>query len=622
MQKSLALTFFEQALLSGDKVAVRYKGSQTGYCDLSWSKLSRLVRELAFGLASLGLNKGNCVALFSQTSYQWVAADFATIANGAVSVPIYPTSSQSDIEFILMDSEASFIFVQNESLLQKVLAIRDKLSSLKQIIMLEALKNSKSLFQYCQENNLPEGLLLTLSHLRETGKKLSDEQPSLIDERINLDLDSPATIIYTSGTTGTPKGVELTHSNIAAILQDMRQAIPISNQDVYLSYLPLSHVFERICGEFYWMYSGSICAFAESIETMAKNIGEVQPTMILVVPRVLDRIYQKVQSGIEGASPRARKLIEWAIAIGREMVRHHAENIRPRLGLVIKHFIAEKLVFRKLRERIDRRLRIIVSGGAPATPEVIEFFNAIGITTLEGYGLTETAAPATANRACRVKIGTVGTALPSVEIKIAPDGEILLRGPTVFKRYYKNEAATAEAFENGWFKTGDIGAMDNEGYLKITDRKKDLIVNSSGKNIAPQRIEARLRTVPLVNQAVVFGDRKKSLVALLTLDKQQIIELAREKNWKFDDYEDLIRLSQLKQHLRKEIAAGSNFTADYEQIRQFTILPEDLCVEAGELTATLKVKRNVIAKKYERLIENMYKHQEETDQKALAGALR
>jgi long-chain acyl-CoA synthetase len=271
--------------------------------------------------------------------------------------------------------------------------------------------------------------------------------------------------------------------------------------------------------------------------------------------------------------------------------------------------LAEKLVFQKMRQRIGARLRLVVSGGAPATPHVIEFFNAIGITTLEGYGLTETAAPATVNRIAKVKIGSVGPTLPSVQIMIAEDGEVLLQGGSIFGGYYKNAQATQDAFHQGWFKTGDIGTVDADGYLRITDRKKDLIINAAGKNIAPQRIEAVLKTVPFVTQAVVFGDKQKSLVALLTLDEHALSEFGREKGWQFDQYQDLIGSSQLNQFLRKEIQLRSGQLADYEQIRRFAVLPQDLSVDEGELTATLKIKRNVIARKYETLIHSLYKEE-------------
>jgi long-chain acyl-CoA synthetase len=587
----------------GQKTAVRYKESKSSYQGMSWQQYGELVQEIAFGFAAYGLEPGGTVAIFSQGTYLWVAADFAAMSNGAKSVPIYPTSSQADIQAIMSNSEASIMLVQDERLLKKVLDVCDHLPALKKILILKP----ENECQLSLEHGKARPEITFIEQLRAAGRKLWEKKPDLITTRIrNVNLNDAATIIYTSGTTGVPKGAVLTHNNILSVIEAIKPVLAISEDDVYLSYLPLSHVFERICGEFYWAHSGGIFAFAESIEAMAKNLGEIEPTMILVVPRVLDRIYAKVKSGIAGASPRAQKLIGWAIEVGKEVVRSKAEAKPIRLGLKIKHALSEKLVYKKLRDKLGKRLRLVVSGGAPATPTVIEFFNALGITTLEGYGLTETCAPSHANLPGRVKIGTVGPALPSVECKIADDGEILLRGPSIVQGYFKNEEFTAEAFRDGWFHTGDIGAVDHDGYLRITDRKKDLIINSAGKNIAPQRIEAIIKTVPLVSQAVVFGDKQKALVALITLDEQATIEFAREKNWPFQEYADLYNSHEVTDYLRKELRLRSGQLADYEQIKKFRVLPNDLSVESGELTATLKVKRAAIAKKYGHLIQELY----------------
>lgn len=615
MNNSLASIFFHRASLFNGREAIQYKEGRSPYKSMSWAELSSLVEDVAFGLAQRGINPGDRAAILSQTSHLWTVCDFATISNGAASVPIYPTSSQSDIEFILTNSEATVVFVQNEQLLRKVVTAREKAQALNTIVLMTSLSKGRSLSDFTAELGLEDGLVIGLSELENCGQKLRKENPGLIKERAEkIDPQSLATIIYTSGTTGTPKGVPLTHNNIISVLEDLKKFIPIDENDVYLSYLPMSHVFERVCGEFYWMQSGGVCAFAEGIETMAKNMAEVQPTMILVVPRVLDKIYAKVRSGIEGASGKARKLIDWAIGIGAQMLEHQSKGTKPRAGLIAKYWLAERLVLKKLRTRIGPKLRLIVSGGAPATGHVIEFFNAIGISTLEGYGLTETAAPACANRLDRVKVGTVGPCLPSVEIVLSEEGEVLLKGPSVFNGYYKADEANREAFVDGWFRTGDIGVIDKDGYLKITDRKKDIIVNSSGKNIAPQKIEAILKTVPFVHQAVVFGDKRKQLVSLIVLDEQAATEHASDKGWNFSSYEDLAKSPELNRFLRKEIDERSRSLADYERVGAFYILPNDLSVEAGELTATLKIKRNVVAKNYEAIINSLYK------QEAPAGA--
>ncbi len=605
MYKSVSEMFFDRVAQRGANNAVQFKDGRNSYQFMSWTDYGGLIQEIAFGLAAAGLEKGGTVAIFSQGTHLWVASDFAIIANGAKSVPIYPTSSAADIQSILTNSEASMIFVQDEKLLKKIVDVHSQLPFLKKIILMSSTVDADAIKKISLDSAYA---VISINGLKEGGKELSKTQANLIKSRSqSISLCDPATIIYTSGTTGVPKGAVLTHSNILSVISAIKPVLPISEADVYLSYLPLSHVFERICGEFYWANCGGVIAFAESIEAMAKNLAEVEPTMMLVVPRVLDRIYTKVKSGIAGASPRAQKLIDWALEVGKEVVRTRSDGKPMRLALKIKYALSEKLVFKKLRDKIGKNLRLVVSGGAPATPTVIEFFNSIGIPTVEGYGLTETCAPSNVNPPKRVKIGTVGPMLPSVDVKIAEDGEILLKGPSIVQSYFKNEEATREAFKDGWFLTGDIGTIDSDGYLRITDRKKDLIINAAGKNIAPQRIETLIKSIPLVSQAVVLGDKQKALVALVTFDEHATIEHARDKNWQFNEFSDLANGSDLADYLKKELRLRSGQLADYEQIKKFRILSQDLSVEAGELTATLKVKRNAIAKKYAQTILELYK---------------
>jgi long-chain acyl-CoA synthetase len=607
VRQSLAALFQDRVAQSGEAVAVRFKEGKEGYKSMSWSEFGQLVEDIAFGLVECGVQPGECTALMANTSHHWVAADVAILNAGAASVPIYPTSSSKDIEHIINNSGAGILFVHNEALLLKVLKVHANLPGLRKIILVSP-PRKKSIGEIAQEHGIAADTIVMLDEVREIGRKRKEQNPDEIKNRVaQIKPEDLATIIYTSGTTGTPKGVMLLNSTVMAVVQDLPGVLPIGAEDTYLSFLPLSHVFERVCGEFYWLLNGSAIAFAEGMEHLPKNIQEVQPTIMLVVPRLLEKIYAKVMSGIQGASPRAQKLIRWALSVGREVVWHRAEGKPIRAGLEAKHWVAEKLVFKKLRERIGSNLRIIVSGGAPGTPEVLEFFNAVGISVLEGYGLTETAAPTNVNRIHKNKVGTVGPKLPSVEVKIAEDGEILFKGPSIFSGYFKDEEHTKEAFTEGWFHTGDIGVIDRDGYLKITDRKKDLIVNSAGKNIAPQKIESILRTVPFVSQAVVFGDKKKTLVALLTVEEQPAMEFAKERGWQANSFEELTQLTQFKRYIKNEIAERSHHLADYEQVRNFAILPHELSVENGELTATMKIKRNVLKQRYAELVEGLYR---------------
>ncbi len=618
MPQSLAHLLLERTANSASQVALRYKENRAPYRDMSWLDLNALVNNMAFGLAGLNLQAGERAAVMAPTSYHWVAADLSIITCGSVSVPIYPTSSSSDMEHILNNSEAKILFVYNEQLLKRVLSVRNKLNHLEKLVLMTAPAKGKSLCDLVSELSLEKGFVIGVEELLELGRAVSKEKPGLISESLaKLERGMLATIIYTSGTTGTPKGVMLTHDNILSVLEDLPEILPIGQTDTFLSFLPLSHVFERVCGEYYWIFSGCTCAYAEGIEHVAKNMSEVQPTAMLVVPRILEKIYSKVKAGIDGASGRARRLIEWAISVGKEVCQYKNSGRNLRQMLKLKFWIAEKLVLSKLRERIGPNLRLIVTGGAPATREVVEFFNVIGITVLEGYGLTETAAPTNVNRVNKNKFGTVGLRLRSVELKIADDGEICFKGPSIFNGYYKSDEMTAEVFNDGWFLTGDIGEIDADGYLKITDRKKDIIVNSAGKNIAPQKIENLLKMIPLISQSVVFGDKRKTLVALLTLDEQATCEFANEKNWTYKDFADLLSKPELKKYLKAEIASKSAALADYEQVRNFAVLSQELSVENGELTATLKIKRNVLKTKYRDLIESLYK-----EDSVLAGSAR
>ena len=607
LKNNLGELFITQAEAMGQQPALQFKENRGSYRTMPWQELKTLVFEMAYGLAASGLEPGDAVGIFAPTSHLWVAADLATICNGAISVPLYPNSSLNDIQHIMNNSGATVAFVSGESLLKRFLQAKEAIPGLQKIVYIPPLADGKMPGDLIQQSSR-SGLIVSIAELREEGKALSDSKPNLIATRTRyVEPDSIATIIYTSGTTGTPKGVPLTHRNILSVLNDLPGIIPLGEKDVYLSYLPLSHVFERVCGEFYWLYSGCVCAFAESIELLAKNLTEVHPTIMLVVPRVMDRIYAKVKSGIQGADNRAKQLIEWAVAVGSEFTALNAEGKPVPLKKQLQYWLAEKLVFRKLRERIGRRLSRIISGGAPATSEAIEFFNAIGITVLEGYGLTETSAPTNVNRVNKIKLGSVGPCIPSVQLKIADDGEILLKGPSIFQGYFKDEKATADAFVDGWFKTGDIGTVDSDSYLKITDRKKDLIINSAGKNIAPQRVENVLKTIPHVNQVIVFGDKRKHLIALFTLDQEGALELAHEKGWRFVSFDELRSSSHFNGYLKDEISSRSRNLAEYEVVRNFAVLPEDLAVENGELTATLKVKRNVVAQKFANVIDTLYR---------------
>jgi len=621
--RNLAAVFYSRAKKLGDLPCVAYKEKKQPYRQITWREFSKLVQQFSLGLMTTGLKPGEKAAIFSATCYQWVAADLATISNGAISVPIYPTSSASDVEFIVNNSQSRVIFVQTEALLKRVLAVKDALPNVQKLVLFSLPEGVQSTDELAYKYDVPVSYLSDIDTLRKLGASLDSAHLKILEDRMKATArDGMATIIYTSGTTGVPKGVPLTHGNIMSIIEDIKPVLPIDEHEVYLSYLPLSHVFERVCGEFYWLSTGGMCAFAESIETMGKNLAEVEASMLLCVPRVLDRIYSKVKAGLDEAKGRKRQLIDWSLAVGTEYVTKQGEGQVIGPILMAKRLIAEKLVFKKLRHKIAPKLRLVVSGGAPASRETMSFFAAIGLNCLEGYGLTETSAPTNVNRINHIKVGTVGPKLPSVEMKLGEDGEVLVKGPSIFTGYYENAQATAEAFEGDWFKTGDIGVIDKDGYLKIVDRKKDIIVNSAGKNIAPQRVEAVLKTVPYVTQAVVFGDKQKHLVALLTLDEEAVCDFGRSESWEFDSFFDLSRSENLYAYLKNEIAARSGTLAEYEQVKRFAVMSNELSVEAGELTASLKIKRSVVAANYGPIIDSLFANSYEPSPRTPSRASR
>ncbi len=595
MVQNLAEVFFIRALKLQDYPAIKYKaqGRKSKYCDMSFLEFSNLVKAIFKGLMLHQDLKDKACAIYSQTCLNWVACDLASISAGAFTVPIYPTSSNYDIEFILSHCKPTVFFVQNLKLLSKI----TQLPALKDISLIVVLED-------CDLSNIENcPPVILLSKLINENQNTTDDK--MLDESIKaITPNDLATVIYTSGTTGDPKGVALTHKNILAVLKCFEDIIPLTKDDIYLSYLPLSHVFERVCGEFYWLYAGGVYAFAEGVDTVGKNLQEVEPSMLLVVPRVLEFIYNKVQSGINGSKPSLRKLIDWALNIGQENFKYTSQGKQSPLLLRLQHKIADKLVLSKLRNKISSKLRLIVSGGAAGSLAAIEFFNNIGITTIEGYGLTETTAPVTVNLPHFNKIGTVGLPLPGVQLKLSEDNEIIVKGDSIFNSYYNNVEATNSVFADDWFKTGDIGYIDHDGFLKITDRKKDIIVNSAGKNIAPQRIENELRKIPMVSMPIVFGDKQKFLAALITLNTEMLGLWQQEND--IINTDNIYKSEKLYDYIKQQIKVVSSNLAEYEIVKRFYILDHELSVEDSELTATMKVKRNVIAQKYKHIIEALF----------------
>ncbi len=574
----------------------KVKGQWIG---LSYTDYRTFVKNFTLGLLSIGVEKGDRIAIISENRIEWTMSDIAILACGAVTVPIYPASTAKQIEYYIQNSDAEYIIVSNQLQLNKVNKIKPEISALKKIIIM----NEKS--------EIEEGVIKYSDILR-SGEKYAEVHPDLFEKLIVTPLpEDTATIIYTSGTTGDPKGVELTHGNFVFEIKGAASLFDIGPKDTTLSFLPLSHVFERTTGGYTIFACGATIALAESIDTVAENMVEIKPTIITTVPRLFERIYSKIIKSIESSPDIRQKLFNWALNIGKKHAASKREGLIP-LGLRIKQKLADELVFSKIRERTGGKIRFFVSGGAALSKEIGEFFEAIGIQIIEGYGLTETSPVIAANELHKYKFGSVGMPFPGVEIRIAPDGEILTRGPQVMKGYYKNPQATKESIDaDGWFHTGDIGSFDSENFLHITDRKKNLIVNSGGKNIAPQPIENLFLSSRFIDQFILIGDRRQFLSALIVPDFDAIKEYADTHGIQYNDVTDLTNNEDIYKVIENDIGKIQRDLANYERVRKFVLLERPLTLEDGEITPSLKIRRKVVEEKYSDVIEDMYKKNNE-----------
>ncbi|HGY55282.1 MAG TPA: long-chain fatty acid--CoA ligase [Caldithrix abyssi] len=592
--KNLADMFFKKREMFGDKTGYMYK--QDGeWVSVSFKEAVDRAERVAGGLASLGVKKGDKVAIMSENRLEWALSDYAILSLGAITVPIYPSLLPDQVRYILEDSEAVAVIASHEVHQKKIESVRKHLNFAKNFFVMD-----------------PEGVELgenwkTYNDLEELGGKFLKDNSNYVTDSIDkIGLEDWATIIYTSGTTGEPKGAVLTHKNFISNLTGVLQVVDIRPDDSMLSFLPLSHVFERMAGHFLSCYQGTTVAYAESIDTVADNLKEVKPTLMISVPRLYEKIYAKIIDQVESGPPLKRKIFYWAINVGKKYV--YKEMMKESIpgGLQFKRNLAYKLVYHKLHEALGGRNRFMVSGGAPLAPEIAEFFGAVGIRILEGYGLTETSPVISVNQLENFRFGTVGPILPNVEVKFAEDGEILTRGDHVMVGYFKKEAETKEAIdEDGWFHTGDIGIME-DGFLKITDRKKNIIVTAGGKNIAPAPIENALVTSQFIEQAVMIGDKRKFCTAVIVAAEDPVSRWAKEKGLSFSNYEELVALPEVRELIKNEIDRLTPHLASYETIKNFVLARAPFSIETGELTPSLKVKRRIIEQKYHDDIEKMY----------------
>jgi len=550
------------------------------------------VQAIALGLRELGVRPGGKVALISENRPEWALTDYACLCSRAADVPIYPTLTAKQSEYILRDSESVAVFCSTAEQVAKVLDVKGALPTLQHVVAFDP--------------SAKRAGVMTLAELEAKGRAAAGKYPGWKKEALAVQPDDLATLIYTSGTTGDPKGVMLSHYNIWSNVQAVLQMIPIGGGDECLSMLPLSHSYERMV-DYTLFQAGVIINYAESFDTVAANLQEVKPTVVLSVPRLYEKVYARVLENALSGSAVKRTIFFWAKRAGEQWATRALAGLPIPRGLAFKKKLADKLVFSKLQARTGGRVRFFVSGAAPLSADIAKFFFSAGLPVIEGYGLTESSPVLTLNPLDRIKLGTVGRIIPGVELKIASDGEILARGPNIMQGYYKQPEATRETINaEGWLLTGDIGELDSDGYLKITDRKKELIKTAGGKYIAPQPIEGMVKRNKFVANAVVYGDRRKFPIVLVVPNFDNLERWAKERSLTYGTRAELITLADVQAKVEREVMGMMRELAKFETPKKVLLLEHDFTIEAGELTPTLKVKRRAVEKRYQALIDRAY----------------
>jgi long-chain acyl-CoA synthetase len=604
LEPTIGRTFLERVRRSAGRVAWRYRvaneahGPKGSWREVTFEGFRQECEQLALGLRKLGIAKGDRVAILSRTRYEWSLADLGAIAAGAVVVPVYPSLTAAEAVHLLAHSGAKAVFVEDETQLAKILPALPELPELSAIVAIAPV------------STLP-GKATTLLDLLRIGEAERRESPNFFEESLlSLRADDLFTICYTSGTTGVPKGAMLSHSNLMSVLSDAAETLGPhvrEERETLLAILPYSHILGRVESMATFVFGWTI-AFPDSVEKVPEHLREVRPTILFAVPRLFEKALGEIDLRVAKSSPLVRGAYRAALGIGDRYFSRLRRGRRPGAIRSAGYALFRETVLQKVLEGFGGRLRFVVCGGAPLPRDVGETFEVLGILILEGYGLTETCAPVTLNTPEKHKFGTVGRPLPDVTVRIADDGEILLRSKKIFAGYWKEPAETADAFDpEGWFRTGDIGFLDPQGFLHITDRKKDLIITSSGKNVAPQKIESRAKALsPMIADFVVVGDRRKHLSALVTLDRQALRAFAKREMILYSSPEELARHSKVEAEIARLVEMLNRDLARFETVKRFAILPGLFTVDQGELTPSLKVKRAVVDRKYRELIDSMY----------------
>jgi long-chain acyl-CoA synthetase len=590
--------FYSQAMKYGNRVALRRKEFGI-WRDISWNEYLQNVKQIALGLIALGLKRGECVAVIGENRQEWLYADLGIQSAGGVTTGIYTTNSPDQCQYIVGHSESRFYFVEDEEQLDKALIFRKNTPKLEKIIVMD-MKGLK---------HFQDPMVMSLEGLQNLGREVEKTDPGRFERRIQeRQPEDLSVLIYTSGTTGPPKGAMLTHRNVLWTAETCAQAFGVEDTDEVLSYLPLCHIAERMFSLFIAIAHGYTVNFVEHPDTIPQNMREVSPTVLFGVPRIFEKFYSTILITMSEATPFKKVCYYLATKIGTrvsQMTLDH-RSLPPWWRLLSG--LAHVCVLGKLRERLGlEKTRVAISAAAPISPDVIRYFRSTGMDMRELYGQTEGSGPTTMHQGDDITLGTVGKPFPGMEVKIADDGEIMVKGPNVFKGYFKDPKATAETLKDGWLHSGDVGVIDEDGNLKITDRKKDLIITAAGKNIAPQNIENQLKFSPYINDAVVIGDGRKYLTALIMIDEENVIKYAQDHRIPFTTFANLSRNAEVKKLIQAEVNAVNNTLARVETIKKFTIFDKRLDPEDGEVTPTMKVKRTFINETYEHVIEAMYR---------------
>ena len=597
ISETVPRVFKDMVSKHGDRVALRKKEYGLWH-DISWNEYYQQACHVGSALLSMGLKKGDGVSIIGDNCPEWVIIDMGIQCSGGVVTGIYSTNAWEQVEYVIQNSESKFFFVENEEQLDKWLNFRENTPNLKKIIVwdLEGLRDFK------------DPMVMNYEAFLEMGRRVTKEGTKDFETRMDeVEPDDLSMLIYTSGTTGSPKGAMLTHKNLIWMGRAITTENPMNDTDEVMSFLPLCHVFEQLFSVMGHIVKGYVVNFVEKPDTVIDNMIEVSPTIGYAVPRIWEKYYSAIYIRMSDATWFKKIVFYSALKIGQKRATLIMDFLKVPAYLKLFYWLAYFIIFRKLKKRMGwDRLRVAISGAAPISPDVLHFFQSIGVNLMEGYGQTEGTGVACVSRTGQVKFGTVGPPITGTEIKIAEDGEILVKSPSIFKGYFRNPKDSAETVKDGWLYSGDVGEIDKDGYLKITDRKKDIIVTAGGKNITPQYIENKIKFSPYVNDAVIIGDRRKYITSLIMIDEDNVVKYAQDHKVQFSTYKDLAQNDEIQKLIQKEINNVNESLARVEQVKKFTILPKKLYEEDGEVTPTMKVKRKYVNEAFKDLIEAMY----------------